>query len=212
MAQVPDSAGVQQVEPDTRLPDDYQHIQANPDQFGGLIARGEEKAGAGLTEASTNLFNVVDFQGKVNTDDQVNKWVEGNNKILYGDPNKPAVGPDGTPVMGPDGKPQPDRGFMGLDGRAAADKRDETLKALEDQRLAGRKNLTSPKDQLLYDEQTRRMYSLAERDIGAHADAQWKVGAGGVNNSGANIALSSIARAPDDLEQFKNRSEERRVR
>src|ERR1017187_7878613 len=200
MAQVPDSAGVQQVEPDTRLPDDYQHIQANPDQFGGLIARGEEKAGAGLTEASTNLFNVVDFQGKVNTDDQVNKWVEGNNKILYGDPNKPAVGPDGTPVMGPDGKPQPDRGFMGLDGRAAADKRDETLKALEDQRLAGRKNLTAPKDQLLYDEQTRRMYALAEREIGQHVDTQWKVWAGGVNGSGAKLSLDGIAANPDNAE------------
>src|ERR1017187_10005395 len=200
MAQVPDSAGVQQVEPDTRLPDDYQHIQANPDQFGGLIAQGEEKAGQDLTQTSDNLFNIAEFQGKVNTDDQVNKWVEGNNKILYGDPNKPQMGPDGTPVMGPDGKPQADRGFMGLEGRAAADKRDETLKALEDQRMAGRKNLTSPKDQLLYDEQTRRMYALAEREIGQHVDTQWKVGAGGVNGSGAKLSLDGIAANPDSAE------------
>src|ERR1039458_4732936 len=200
MAQVPDSAGVQQVEPDARPPADYQDIHATPASFGGLIAQGEEKAGQDLTKTSDNLFNIVDFQGKVNTDDQVNKWVEGNNKILYGDPTKPAVGPDGTPVMGPDGKPQADRGFMGLDGRAAADKRDETLKALEDQRLAGRKNLTAPKDQLLYDEQTRRMYALAEREIGAHADAQWKVWAGGVNGSGAKLALDGIAANADNAE------------
>ena len=203
MAQVPDSAGVQQVEPDARPPADYQEINATPASFGGLIAQGEEKAGAGATDASNNLFNIADFQGKVNTDDQVNKWVEGNNKILYGDPSKPAVGPDGQPVMGPDGKPQPDRGFMGLEGRAAADKREETLQALEDQRMAGRKNL-NPKDQILYDEQTQRMYGIAEREMGQHADTQWQVWAGGVNGSGASIALSSIARTPDDLEQFKH--------
>src|ERR1019366_5172457 len=126
MAQVPDSAGVQQVEPDTRLPDDYQHIQANPDQFGGLIARGEEKAGQGLTEASTNLFNIRDFQGKVNTDDQYNHTADGFTKTVYGDPTKPQLDAQGQPVMAPDGKPQPDRGFMGLEGRAASDKREET--------------------------------------------------------------------------------------
>ena len=200
MAQVPDSAGVQQVEPAATPPSDYQNIHATPDSFGGLIAQGEEKAGQDLTKTSDNLFNIVDFQGKVNTDDQVNKWVEGNNKTLYGDPSKPQLDAQGQPVMGPDGKPQPDRGFMGMEGRAAADNRDATLKALEDQRMAGRKNLTSPKDQLLYDEQTRRMYALAERDIGAHADAQWKVWAGGVNGSGAKLALDGIAANADNAE------------
>jgi GH24 family phage-related lysozyme (muramidase) len=39
------------VQPEERAPDDYQREQANPAEFGGLIAQGEEKLGAGMTAA-----------------------------------------------------------------------------------------------------------------------------------------------------------------
>src|ERR1017187_2573074 len=99
MAQVPDSSGVPSVAPETRVPEDYQRIQANPDQFGGLIARGEQELGAGATKASN-------FFGQVAADNASNNYQDSVNKILHGDPNKT--------VPGPDGKPQQDLGFIGL--------------------------------------------------------------------------------------------------
>jgi hypothetical protein len=47
MAKIEDTAGIQNVLPDTRVPDDYRHVQASPEQFGGLIARGIEQEAAG---------------------------------------------------------------------------------------------------------------------------------------------------------------------
>jgi hypothetical protein len=66
MAQVPYNEGVPSALPETRLPDDYQHIQASPDQFGGLIARGEQQLGAGASQAGK-------FFGEVQTDDASTK-------------------------------------------------------------------------------------------------------------------------------------------
>jgi hypothetical protein len=43
------------VTPRTDVPDDLQHIQANPAEFGGLIAEGAQKAGAGALDISKFL-------------------------------------------------------------------------------------------------------------------------------------------------------------
>lgn len=208
MAELPYSGGAPTVAPDTRVPDDYQHIQANPSSFGALTAHGTERLGAGLGEASKNLFDAAQFQGKINVDDQANQWITRKDTVLRGDPNKPAKGPDGMPVMGPDGKPQPDRGFMGLEGRAASEKRADTLKALEDTRLEGRKNLSSEYEKLLYDEQTRRMYSIAANSISEHADSQWKVWAGGVNETGAKLSLDAYVNNLSNPEEMKHHAKD----
>ena len=88
MANVPYGEGVPEVSPREDVPDDLQHIQANPNEFGGLIAEGAEKAGQGLEQAGENAFNIEQFRGKINVDDQVNHWITTSNKILYGDPDK----------------------------------------------------------------------------------------------------------------------------
>jgi len=195
MAEVP-YTGVPTVSPETRAPDDYQREQATPAEAGALKAQGLEKAGQGVSEASQNLFQIGQFVGKINVDDQVNSWITQHNNILYGDPSKTTIGPDGQPT--------PDTGYYGLQGRAASDARDATLKQLEDLRLEGRKNLKSPQEQLEYDAQTRRMYADSEQRTALHADQQWKSWAGNVNVTGGDLALSAIARYPDDLEQFKH--------
>lgn len=204
MANVPYNA-TPEVAPDVRVPDDYQHIHAGPESFGGLIAEGKarqaqgvERLGKGVEQTGENLFDIAKFQGKVNVDYEGNNYLESRNKILYGDPNKPRVGPDGLPVLGPDGKPQPDNGFLGLTGREASDKRAETLKQLTKLRDDGRANLKSPSEQLEYDNQTRRIYADAEAHIGSHVETQWKTWAGGVNDKSAAEALGGIARAPLD--------------
>jgi len=65
MAQVPYAGGADDVQPDARPPDDYQHIEANPSSFGGAIAQGAEKAGAGAVDLSK-------FWGHVQADDASN--------------------------------------------------------------------------------------------------------------------------------------------
>ena len=193
MAQVPYEQGIPEVAPEVRTPDDLSHVQVNPEQFGAAVGHATSQAGQSLEGAGTalkqtaeNLFNIADFQGKVNTDDQVNKTNAAWGKILNGDPTK-AIGTD------PDGKPIYDMGFLGLSSREAADQRQSTLEKLEEIRKAGRENLQSPKDQLLYDEQTRRMYSMEEAKIGAHTEQQWKIWAIGVNGAGAQQSLTAIA-------------------
>jgi hypothetical protein len=203
MAEVPYAGGVPQVMPETRAPDDYQHIQANPSQFGGLIGAGEEKAGQGLEQTAGNLFNIEQFKDKIDADSQVNNYITAHNNILYGDPSKPRTGADGQPVLGPDGKPVPDTGYMGLDGRAAADQRADTLKALEDQRTSIRANLKSPQAQLEYDAQTKRMYADAQQRIDVHTDQGWKQWAGNVNEAGAQHAMTSYLRNLGDGEMMK---------
>ena len=178
------------------MPDDYQHERATPEEAGGLIAKGLENLGQGTEKAAANIFDISQFVGKINVDDQVNRWITQHNNILYGDPAKT--------TMGPDGKSVPDVGYYGLQGRAASDQRDATLKQLEDLRQEGAKNLKSPQEKLEYDTQTRRMYADAEQRTGVHADQQWKSWAGNVNATGSDLSLASIARNPDDLEGFKH--------
>lgn len=210
MANVPYNA-TPEVAPDVRVPDDYQHIHAGPESFGGLIAEGKarqaqgvERLGKGVEQTAENLFDISKFHDKISADDQTNQWIKTHDDILNGIPGKVKTGPDGMPIMGPDGKPQPDRGYLGLESREAADQREATLKQLEDARLEGRKNLKSPQAQLMYDEQTRRMYSISADAIGKHANSQYKVWAGGVNESIAAKALTNIANDPTNKAAFDN--------
>lgn len=190
MAEVPYAGGVPTVEPETRAPDDLQHISATPQEFGGLIAQGEEKAGQGLEQAGTAAFDIAAFKGKINTDNAVNQYITYHDNVMYGDPSKTTIGPDGKPV--------PDTGFFGTQGRAASDQRPDALKSLEDQRETIHKTLPTPEEQFQFDAQTRRMYADSVQRTGLHADQQWKDWAGGVNTQGANLAMNGYLRNLND--------------
>lgn len=75
MAEIPDTAGIPTVTPNTATPNRSYNIQANPAEFGGLIAQGEEKLGAGASQAG-------DFFGQVQTDDAVNGAMQKANGIV----------------------------------------------------------------------------------------------------------------------------------
>lgn len=194
MAETPYGGGVAQVSPEATPPDDYQHIQANPEAFGGGAARGAQELGQGIEKAGQNLFDIKEFQGKINADYEGNNYRDGTDIILNGDPSKKTIGPDG--------KPSTDLGFLGLRGRDAADARDATLKQIRDLRNEGRKRLNSPQEQYVYDSQTRRIYGDAVARIGSHSEQQWKSWAGGVNGTGADQALRGIANKPDNAENI----------
>jgi hypothetical protein len=163
-----------------------ENISATPEEFGGLRARAEQTLGQGIENTAEAGFNIAAFHDKISADDQVNNYITAHNNLLYGDPSKSTTGPDGNPI--------PDLGYMGLEGRAALDNREDTLKALEDVRQQGRNNLSSPQAQLEYDQQTKRMYADAQVRTSAHAEQQYKSWAGDVNQTRANLALNSFVR------------------
>src|SRR5579864_2343618 len=107
MATNPYDGGAGSVALDTRAPHDFERVNATPEAFGAGIAHGMQEAGQGAVKASL-------FYGQVIADDATNQLFERWNKRMYGDPNKMVPQPDGTMI--------PDTGYMGLKGRAAADR------------------------------------------------------------------------------------------
>jgi GH24 family phage-related lysozyme (muramidase) len=64
--------------------------------------------------------------------------------------------------------------------------------------MEGRKNLTSPQEQLEYDAQTKRLYAAAVAQTGSHADDQWKSWAGDVNGKGAEHSMTGYLNSLSD--------------
>lgn len=188
MAQVPYEGGVPQVAPETRTPDDYQHIQANPNSFGGLIAQGEQQLGAGASKAGQ-------FFGQVAADNASNDYQDKVDKLLHGDPTKMRTGPDGAPVLGPDGKPVPDTGFLGLKGQPATMAWPQVAQQLEDQRKKIRDTLQTPEQELKFDDFSRRYHSYAVGQVGTHADTQYNAWYTDVEKASSDNALRGLTNA-----------------
>lgn len=77
MAQAQYSDGVASASPDTSAPDDLQHIQSSPADFGGLVAEGADKLGAATSSTAS-------FFGQVQTDDALNNAMGQANKLVEG--------------------------------------------------------------------------------------------------------------------------------
>jgi hypothetical protein len=196
VAEVPYGEGVPTVAPDTRVPDDFQHVQATPASFGGLIAKGVEQAGAGLTDTSKNLFDIAQLHDKTTTDDQVNHLMTTSRILRYGDPDKT--------VTGPDGRQQPDTGYLGTRSRTALDDRKGTMEALDAAIADGRRNLPSVRAQLDYDNQTRRMRAIWADEIGRHYNTQYNVWTQEVNSTGAAHSLDGYVNSLDAAASNEN--------
>lgn len=186
MAEVPYSGGVPQVAPETRAPDDYEHIQADSSSFGGLVARGAEQFGAGASKAGQ-------FFGQVAADSESNSFQDQATKLLHGDPNKT--------IIGPDGKPQQDLGYLGLRGRAALDARPGVESQLDQILKQNRENLLTPEQQLKFDEFSRRYRSYVTGQIGTHADNQANTWYKQVNDATAQLAIGHISVNADNPQQ-----------
>jgi hypothetical protein len=189
MAQTPYAGGVPTVAPDVRPPDDFQHVQATPEAFGGAIAHGLQEAGQGAVKSSQ-------FYGQVASDDATNQLFDRWNKRMYGDPTKQVLQPDGT--MGQD------TGFMGLRGRAALDARPGLESAMEADMDEIRKNLTTPEQQLAFDRDSRRYRIGLQQHLGQHADSQFTAWGSEVNKAAGQTALTTIANTAYDDETFQH--------
>lgn len=136
------------------------------------------------------------FFGQAAANDAWNQVNDQATKLLYGDPNKS--------VRGPDGQPAPDTGIMGTKGRAAMDARPAAEKALDDAINNARGNLTTPEQQLEFDQISRRYRAMWGADIGRHVDQQSNVWFGEVNKTEAQQNLDSIARSVNDPAKVAN--------
>jgi len=172
-----------QVAPQVGVGDDYQHIDATPASFGGLIAKGLNEAGQGAVKAGQ-------FFGQVAADNGTNDFQDYSNKLLYGDPSKTTIGPDG--------KPQQDLGYLGLKGRAALDARPAVEAQLDDKLKEIRGGLQTPEQQLQFDNYSKRYRARASEQIGSHADTQANTWYAAVNQSAGDLALAHIAQNADN--------------
>ena len=75
MANVQYNGGIPSVTPEAAPANDYQHVEANPADFGGQVAGATEKLGQATT-------GVADFFGQVQTDDAVNNAMTTVNQTL----------------------------------------------------------------------------------------------------------------------------------
>lgn len=180
MAQVDYSPGVPSVLPQTSVPDDYQHIQTSPDEFGASIGRGLEKFGQGSLAAG-------DFIGKVAADDAYNQFTNDVQKVLTGDPDETSIGADGQVTRDP--------GFLGLQGRDALDASADVTKRIEAIRQQYAGSLTTPAQQLAFENDSRRFQTYKLAEIGQHYEQQAHAFASQVEASTKANALDQIASA-----------------
>jgi hypothetical protein len=192
MAKIEDTAGSQSVLPETRLPDDYRRVQADPEQFGGLIARGIEQEAAGKrqlgqgeAELGRGELDLGRTFGKVAANDAFNQANEQAQKILHGDPNKK------------DASGNPDVGYLGLTGRAALMARPAVEQQLDQLISNARDGMTTIDQQLEFDTISRKYRAQWTGEIGSHADAGAKNYFTEVNHATAHQSIESISRNTD---------------
>lgn len=170
MATVPyDQQGPGTVEADTRAPDDLQHIEANPDQFGGLIAKGAQQFGAGASVAGK-------FFGQMQADQVSNNFQESATKIVDD--------------------------YKRLQGQDALNAQPGVQKQLDDLLQQNRSQLSTPEEQLQFDNFSRRYRTYLNTDIGTHYDQQYQQHVKSVNSTSADLATQGIARNADNPNAF----------
>lgn len=185
MAQAPYDGGAPTVAPETRAPDDYQRIDAKPEQFGGLIAKGAQQLGAGTEKAAESAFDISKFWGEVQTDGAINNSLtDVNNTIAH---------------------------FRSLRGQQALDAQDATQKQIDQTFKQGREALTSPAQQRQYDETVR---NYQQRYISGllttHADTEAKAHIAKTNQDSFGLAISGVANTAEDPQSVVNFREDAR--
>lgn len=185
--------GVPAETPQVQQPDRYQRIDARPEAFGAGV--GAAEAGLGKTVEETgnvlerNAIQQQELANQVFADNASNQWQEATNKILYGDPSKPD-----------------DTGFYGKRGQDAMTAYPQVREALDKHLADTRATLQNPRQQLVFDQETRRLRAYLMNSVGAHFDKEFgaftqEVGQAKVKN--ARDAQASALVSGDETE-FQN--------
>ncbi len=160
--------------PSTSVPDPGFRYDIQPAQFGGLIARGQEKLGEGLSQAGAHW-------GEIAADDMANQFQEGVEKILHGDPSKTITNPDGTT--------RPDYGYLGLKGADALEQRQTYERTLNKLFKDSQGKLLTPDQRRNFDNLTRRYRAVTSSQMGGHADREGNTYAEEVNKASVKSGL-----------------------
>ena len=170
---------------------DYQHIQASPAAFGAPQAQGLQTLGQGIERTAEAGFQVQQFHDRVAADQEMNNFIEARTKLEYGDPKTGSTG------------------YFGTYGSGALSSRQPTVDALNQARQSSLDRLQSPNSKLLFDTESRRMFSDSQMRISRHADDQQKIWAQGVNASGADLNLNGYANSvlshPNEAQGYADR-------
>lgn len=156
---------------------DYQRVEGvSPEAFGAGIGRAQSQLGGAFEKAGTGLEEAAIAQQRLNNqvaaNDSDNYTMDAVSKLFHGDPNKPG-----------------DAGYFGLRGNDALHARPGTVQDLDKILENARSRLINPRQQLLFDQNTRRMRGYWIQQIGSHYDQQLKVAAD--NSATAGIQLSN---------------------
>lgn len=176
MAQVQSSEGVASVTPQVQAPDDSQRIQANPAEFGGQIAQGMERLGAGVSQAGEGAFDISKFWGQIQADGAMN------------DANQRAIAQV--------------EDFKKLQGADALDAQQGMLDSVKKIYQEGRSGLKTPLAQYQFDQGTRSYYQrFLEPQIYSHANQQAFVHAKTTNENTIKQGMDTLAANADDPEK-----------
>jgi hypothetical protein len=162
---------------------DYQSIPAaTPNAFGAHIGAAQERLGGAFEQAGDQLAAVAlqrqRLTNQVASDQATNYTMDQVTKILHGDPNVPG-----------------DVGFYGKKGIDAVNSRQSTAQSLDDIINKTRATLTNPRQQLEFDNQTRRMRNYWMGEIGRHYDQQLTVSAVNSAKAGQDLAGQGMSSA-----------------
>src|SRR6185312_15290677 len=164
-------------------PADYQNIQANPAQFGGLIAQGVQRLGQGGQQGGNDLTQaaIVTQQrfNQIASDDAFNEFQQGADNLTYGVP----------------GDPNAPKGLYSLRGADALRAGPQTVQSLTDLRAKIKGGLQNDAQRLQFDEQSRRLIEYKSSEISRHLDAQADVYALTVNKATLQNSVRSASNA-----------------
>lgn len=196
MPAVPYSS-VPSVVPSTSVPNDYQNIQASPDDFGAQIGRAEQGLGSTLKEAGAETSaTALQYQNRANNiaaDHAFNTHQQNVQYLLYGgDPDHPE-----------------NPGYYGLHGQAAMDARPGVLQALEQSRVDSGASLNAAAA-LSFNEATRRLNMLSMSDVGRHYEQEFTRYAVETQTAGIDIKARAVANQYNDNDLFLHNLEDAR--
>lgn len=190
--------GVPEVAPNATPPSDYQNIQPSPQDFGGLVAGAQQRAGGELQQGSRELVQAAamrqDRFNQIASDHAFNQLQDGYYKLTYGDPQDPK-----------------NVGIYGLRGADALAARQPTMQQMDDLRTQIRGGLQNPQQQLQFDEASRRLQMFTMDAIGRHVDQQADVYGVQVNAASSVLAKQSIAAGYNDDTTFYHNLEEMKI-
>jgi hypothetical protein len=171
--------------PGTIIPDDYQHIQANPADFGGQIGQA-----LGGTAQAANQVGQAAQQIQAQTDQAASssgfiKYDQALNQIGHGDPNNPN-----------------DTGYFGKQGAAAVNSYADTMAQAETVRQQIRASLPSGPAQLQFDQDSRRALMFFNSQAGDFKTRQQQVYQGQTQDALIASDKSSAIIDPFNDQQF----------